>query len=78
MAWAVEAPVVEKSAPAAILGLVWWFLGLGDFVIELKFNWTLILILDRNSYSSQFCYMYGGLTQDQVGTRNRADGGEGE
>jgi len=39
----------------------------------------LILIkAHRNSYRSQFWHMYGGLTPDQVGTSNRADGGEGE
>ena len=43
-----------------------------DFVI---FNF-MKLNFHRNSYRSQFCHMYEGLTRDQVGSSNRPDGGE--
>lgn len=44
------------------------------------FNWINFnkSVFNRNSYRTMFYYMYGRLTQDQVGKRNLADGGDGE
>ena len=51
---------------------------LGQFDDLIKLFNLIGVLFNRNSYRSEFCHMYGRLTQNQVGKSNRADGGEGE